>query len=256
MRYAYDASAYEAEEWSRPDEMALFNALWNHARRELDTRPNSRVLDLCCGSGMALLGVASHPHVLHAVGVDVSHRLLAFAHARFLPYGKICFLQGDAATPLFRGSSFDLILASSAYHHIEDHRKLSFLQRCAELLAFNGRLVLAENVLPPYGHSDYEYDDALRRLYEAVNRATALQFPDIPILIQDMIDENVVLGITRQYEYKVDSRRLLADISGAGLAIEESRRVWPPESDALERSAGNYLYLLKRAETQPVGIVP
>ena len=40
-----------------------------------------------------------------------------------------------AHVPLDDGGRYDLILANSAYHHIEDHRKPLFMQNAARLLA-------------------------------------------------------------------------------------------------------------------------
>ena len=151
MWYAHDPAAYEAEEWSRPDEMALFQCLWSYTRCELDARPNSHLLDLCCGTGMSLLGVVSHPHLSLAVGVDLSFRLLDFAKRRYAPFGNVRFVRADAAQRIFRPGSFDIVIASSAYHHIEPHRKNIFVAACHEVLKPEGRLIVAENLLPPFG---------------------------------------------------------------------------------------------------------
>jgi ubiquinone/menaquinone biosynthesis C-methylase UbiE len=249
VRYAHDPAAYEAEEWSRPDEMALFQCLWSYTRRELDTRPNSRLLDLCCGSGMSLLGAVSHPHLAHAVGVDLSLRLLDFARCRYAPFENVSFVCGDAVQQIFKSASFDIVIASSAYHHIEPHRKSDFLAVCNQLLKPEGRLMVAENVLPPYRNEGTGYDDAVGLLYSAVIRSAMSQYPDLPVTIRNMIDENVRLSVRREYEYKVDRQKLLQDFSNSGFTVQNEVNAWPIESGVLPGGAGNVLFVLEKRDS-------
>jgi SAM-dependent methyltransferase len=247
VQFAHNPVAYEAEEWSRPDEMALFHILWNHTRRQLDTRPNCRLLDACCGSGLSLLGSVSHPHLFMAVGVDLSSPLLDFARRRYEPFDNVVFLRGDAAQQMFAASSFDLIIASSAYHHIEHARKIAFLKACRTLLKDDGCLLVAENVLPPYIDDGAAYDQAIQRLYAAVKCAALAEYPDLPTALHNMIDENVILSLRRQYEFKVDHRRILRDFRDSQFALECQIKAWPSGEGALDRSAGNFLFILKKS---------
>lgn len=244
LRYAHDAAAYEAEEWSRPDEMALFTQLWAGARRVLDARPGSRVLDVCCGTGMSLLGAISHPHLAHAVGVDVAAPLLGFARSRFAASGRVGLVRADAADRIFPPATFDLVIASSAYHHIEHDRKHAFLVTCRTVLRPGGRLLMAENVLPPYDDDD-GYDRAVRTLYSAVEAAALQRYPALPGAIRSMLDEDVALSLRREHEFKVDRRRLLADVARAGLAIDEETCVWAVDPLDPEGSGGNWLIVLR-----------
>lgn len=248
MRFAHDAVAYEAEEWSRPDEMALFNCLWQEARRELDARPDSVILDLCCGSGMSLVGVVSHPHARQVIGVDISEELLDFARSRFLPFQHLSFVCADAVVAPLAPAQFDLILASSAYHHIDDQRKTQFLDQCHSLLKEDGQLLVAENVLPPYVDREVSYDLAVTSLYEAVTTTALQAYPVLPSSIREMIQENVRLSICRQYEFKVDRATLLADIGRAGFVVDREYKPWPSSADnsRLPEPAGNFLFVLRK----------
>jgi ubiquinone/menaquinone biosynthesis C-methylase UbiE len=249
VRYAHDAAAYEAEEWSRPDEMALFNLLWSTARRELDGRPASQVLDLCCGSGMSLLGIVSHPHVDQAIGIDIAAPLVEFADLRYRPFGNVFFVQSDAVCPPLQSNSFDLIVASSAYHHIKHHLKRDFLLSCVRLLKEDGVLLMAENVLPPYSDDDGEYDSAVQELYGEVMRAALDSYPDIPFRIRDMIEENVVLSLRREYEFKVSRERLLSDAEHVGLVLRSDVRAWPLDIELIGQTGGNFLFTFSRRAT-------
>ncbi|MGA3150820.1 MAG: class I SAM-dependent methyltransferase [Streptosporangiaceae bacterium] len=246
MRYAHNAAAYEAEEWSRPDEMALFNLLWTTARRELDARPGSRVLDLCCGSGMSLLGIVSHPHIDQALGLDIAAPLVEFASLRYRPFGNVFFLQSDAVCPPLQPDSFDLIVASSAYHHIRHHLKRDFLMSCVRLLKHDGILLMAENVLPPYLDDEHAYDSAVRELYGEVLDTALSSYPDLPPQIRDMIDENVILSLRREYEFKVSREQLLSDAGHVGLVLRSDARAWPSDAELIGRTGGNFLFTFSR----------
>ena len=238
MRYAHDPAAYEAEEWSRPDEMALFQNLWSYTRRELDSRAGSCPLDLCCGSGMSLLGIVSHPQLRLAIGVDLCLPVLDFARRRYAPFENVKFVCADAGHSNFRSDAFDIVIASSAYHHIEPQRKSDFANACRELLKPDGRLIVAENLLPAYANEEAEYDRAVDLLYTAVVLSTTVQYPNLPLSIRDMIDENVRLSVRREYEYKVDRERLLQNFSDSGFVLSDKVKVWPLESGSLPEGAG------------------
>jgi ubiquinone/menaquinone biosynthesis C-methylase UbiE len=246
VRYAHDPVAYESEEWSRPDEMALFALLWRATRQELDARTQSRLLDVCCGSGMSLLGSAAHPHLKRALGVDLSHRLLDFARSRYSPFGHVAFVCADAVHAPFPSGCFDIVVASSAYHHIQPERKVDFLAECHRLLTPGGCVLMAENVLPSYDDEGEAYDAAVHALYDAVRRHAVATYPRLPASTRDMIDENVRLSVQRLYEYKVDRRRLLGDVRAAGFAVERETGAWPSQPDSLEPQAGNVLFVLRK----------
>ena len=246
LRYAHDGVAYECEEWSRPDEMALFAQLWAYTRSQLDVRPHCRLLDLCCGSGMSLLGAISHPHLKEAIGIDISHRLVDFAARRFAVFNKVHFVCCDAVQSCFQEHTFDLLVASSAYHHILPHLKRSFLTHCRALLRPDGRLLVGENILPEYENLGSSYDHAVRTLYETVTRDTLSKYPYLPATILDMLDENVRLSLARQYEFKVDYRTLMDDLSAVDLEVEEQTKVWPSTNDCLGSTAGNFVFVIKQ----------
>jgi ubiquinone/menaquinone biosynthesis C-methylase UbiE len=245
MRYAHDPIAYESEEWSRPDEMALFSLLWSTVRRVLDSRPGARLLDVCCGSGMSLLGSLAHPRLAYSVGIDISHQLLDFARQRFTPFRHIAFVCADATFSPFAPSTFDIITASSAYHHMKPSQKQQFLLACRQLLKTGGRLILAENILPNYSDDGSSYDSAVVALYSAVTDEALGHYPSLPDSIRDMIAENVRLSLARQYEFKVDYEGLLQDLSDADFVVEEEHQAWKAEPVKRGSRAGNLLLVAR-----------
>ena len=102
---------------------------------------------------------------------------------------------------------------------------------------------MAENVLPAYNDEGAAYDESVSRLYAAVKRAARAAYPSLPATTRDMINENVRLSVRREYEYKVDRRRLVDDVQSTGFAIEREIKAWPLDGE-LEWSAGNVLFVL------------
>ncbi len=237
---------YEAEEWSRPDEMAMFQCLWRVGRRLLNRLADASVADLCCGTGIPLLGLASHPHIRALCGVDVDPEAIAFARQRFARYERLSFQVRDALDFLTGPETFDLIVLSSAYHHLPHDRKLAFLRAVRSRLSPRGRALLGENVLGPCDIEDRDgYDRAVDAYYKAVGLAAQQEAAGLPPIIEALIHQNVQLSRQRIVEFKVDYRRLLNDIGASGLRVEESHQVWPSLAQQLPAAMGNYVLVMR-----------
>ena len=78
-------------------------------------KPGARVADLGCGSGVFtdLLGKQGY----HAVGLDLSPKLIALARTK---YSGVEFLEGDVEHLPFPDESLDGILLSGLVHHLPD----------------------------------------------------------------------------------------------------------------------------------------
>jgi SAM-dependent methyltransferase len=102
-----------------------------------DLTPESRVLDLGCGSGVPVaraLAEAGH----QVVGVDISEVQVQRAR-ELVPRGE--FLQADATKLDLPGESFDAVVSFYALIHIPLDEQLPLLQRIAGWLRPGGRFV-------------------------------------------------------------------------------------------------------------------
>jgi ubiquinone/menaquinone biosynthesis C-methylase UbiE len=214
--YRDDPHAYEVEEQSRPDEMAMIDGVAAAATAVLDRLPaEAAVLDLCCGTGLSLMGVVGHPHARIALGVDNCRSYLDHARNRYSGRSNVSLLEGDAIDAVLPETCFDLVILCSAYHHIEDDRKPSLLQRVYDVLSPNGRVVVGENLLPPYqpGVPD-SYSAAVRLFYEQV-LVTALEHdPHLPAGVHGLIQRVAQYGYDGDYEYKTSVDIFLRHLPG------------------------------------------
>lgn len=91
----------------------------SRARAALDCGPGSDVLDVGCGPGNLLAGLAGR----RLVGVDLSETLLAQARRRLSGRPVELFL-GDAEALSFPDASFDRAVCSEVLEHVRDPRRV------------------------------------------------------------------------------------------------------------------------------------
>lgn len=94
-------------------------------QRKLETtreyfRPDMEVLELGCGTGST--AIAHAPYVKHIRAVDISARMLAIGADRAAAAGvtNVTFEQADVDDFAAPGDSFDVVLALSVLHLLED----------------------------------------------------------------------------------------------------------------------------------------
>jgi demethylmenaquinone methyltransferase/2-methoxy-6-polyprenyl-1,4-benzoquinol methylase len=98
---------------------------WRRAARTFDhilTRPDSRVLDLCCGTGdmtHALLRRA-HRGTATIVGADFSHAMLERATVKSRGT-RLSWVEGDALQLPFPDHTFDLVTSAFGFRNLADY---------------------------------------------------------------------------------------------------------------------------------------
>jgi SAM-dependent methyltransferase len=104
--------------------------------------PGDRVLDVGCGTGRTTLDAARLASAGHALGVDLSARMLAVARARARAAGvtNAVFLQADAQIHPFEPDAVDVAISRSAAMFFAD--PVAALGNVARALHPGGRLVL------------------------------------------------------------------------------------------------------------------
>ncbi len=108
-------------------------------------KPEDRVLDFACGTGIVTLQLA--PHVAHIRGIDISDEMVAHARAkledgRFL---NVEVTQTDLFDPCLEPGTFDAVTAFNVLCYVDDPDKV--LARIGALLKPGGMFLSATDCL-------------------------------------------------------------------------------------------------------------
>jgi ubiquinone/menaquinone biosynthesis C-methylase UbiE len=111
--------------------------------RRLDLEPGSRVLDLCCGTGLSTQAIAEEIPEAEIVALDASAGMLAVARGK-RPGPGVQFVLGDAMAPEEAGirGPFDGILMAFGIRNVPDPD--GCLQRLYRLLRPGGSICFHE----------------------------------------------------------------------------------------------------------------
>lgn len=106
----------------------------------ITSKHHKQIIDLCCGTGEQLLGLA-HPD-RHLTGIDLSPAMLI--QARKKSPESITYLQGDATLATVEADFFDCAILSFALHEKSEkiHNRL-FVKAC-DIVRPGGHIILCD----------------------------------------------------------------------------------------------------------------
>ena len=141
VRRHYDRRAEDYDRLIAPFERLLFGA----GREWVCSRARGEVLEIAIGTGRNL---PFYPRGVRLTGIELSPKMLAFAHRRVRESGIDADLHaGDAQNLPFPDAHFDTVVATLALCSIPDDRQA--LAEAARVLRTGGRLLLLEHVRSP-----------------------------------------------------------------------------------------------------------
>jgi SAM-dependent methyltransferase len=103
-------------------------ATYAAVEREANLTLADWVLDVCCGTGIFAPLVPGR-----YVGLDLSHRYVAYCQRRYGTDQHRSFIVSDATTMSFRRKAFDVTFFISSLHHFPDEIGVQILHQIAEL---------------------------------------------------------------------------------------------------------------------------
>jgi ubiquinone/menaquinone biosynthesis C-methylase UbiE len=150
----------QAERWFRRELSAAERSLLEQLVRLAQIRPDDRVLDVACGTG--LVSFVCAPYAREVVGIDISPGMLA--KARALRHSRevrnVHFVLGEAAHMPFKDGEFDVVVCRLAIHHFSQPERE--IREMARVLKAGGRLVISDTISSE--------DEREARLHNALER--------------------------------------------------------------------------------------
>lgn len=133
------------------------------AIRALDLEPDSRVLDVGCGTGAAVLRLAAIAPAGRACGIDISPEMIARARRKVPPgwADRVEFRCAPSDALPYGDATFDHVLCTNSFHHYPD--PLRALGEMARVLVPGGQVVILENA-PDLSWYTWAWDRVLRRI--------------------------------------------------------------------------------------------
>jgi ubiquinone/menaquinone biosynthesis C-methylase UbiE len=142
--HLYDAFVYFH---SRRDDGDTRNFLVEMAC--LEGKPNSSVLDICCGTGAVVTAFAAQYTESFTVGYDFSRGMLL--KVREKPGArKITLIEGDAAVLPFVDESFDVITCSHALYELKAAGRQAALKEMKRVVRQGGVILIMEHEVPQH----------------------------------------------------------------------------------------------------------
>lgn len=102
-------------------------------------RPESKILEIGCGSGQLTVPLAAHGAAITAL--ELGSHLAALASQRAAPFPRVEVIEADFDRWSLPRSAFDVVVAATSFHWLDPNTRL---ERCVDALRPHGTLAIVE----------------------------------------------------------------------------------------------------------------
>lgn len=228
-----------------PGEKAMLIAGADALDEFAEKKDKISIFDVCCGTELIFNQFSEMVRIKIAkfTGVDISAEFLEEARRLVAGDPRFTFVEHDAVT-YQDGNKYDVIIASSAYHHIEDERKLMFLENLKRHLAEDGVIIFLENILPLFRNEEERKSSAVefysRRIIDCIDNYQ-IRDERLALLSRVMQYER-----DREYEYKSHYWLFLKHLKQVGLKVIKKQKVWPQNEIFLDNNTGDDIFIVEK----------
>lgn len=192
------ASGYDKLVKSSPGEIGIYDkyevVLKNIFEKAIEDKEKEDIKVLDIGVGTGNLSSYFIEEKIEIIGIDQSREMLSKAREKF-PNLKLRF--GEFLKIPFNDNSFDIIVSTYAFHHLNNKEKIVALEEMKRVLKDNGRIVIG----------DLMFEDEQEKL-NILSEFSDSQIKEIEDEYYSNIDflENNLLKIDMELEYKKISK--------------------------------------------------
>jgi ubiquinone/menaquinone biosynthesis C-methylase UbiE len=211
--------------------------------KELFGKRKIIAIDFCTGTGLFTFHILSTVNIEKIILLDVDRRFLNFTKKRLKDYQNAEFVLQDAVTFTAKEKAH-LILLGSAYHHIEDSRKIEFLKNVERNLRPEGYVLMADHFIPSYNNEE-KYSESIMEFYTKLIKYLELSGTSSTAI--RIIKQVAYYGYIHEYEYKVSYKIFKEHLKETNLIIEREYRVWPEKDGVFaDPKVGSFLIVLRK----------
>jgi len=220
-----------------------FNKVFELIKKIADKKESVEILDFCCGTGILPRKWLTKLNNVKYLGVDINKNFTKFAQDK-LKDERFSFVHGDSVS-FKTDKKFDIVLATSSYHHIEDDKKRDFLKNISSHLKEDGVLIVYEKIVESFSDK-----------IEAIDRGTKFYLERIKYMMNtEKLSENQLFALfneqyltaIRHEEYKVDFQHFKDDVENSGMKIKEHIKLWPKEDLFHNDKVGDFVFLIVKS---------
>jgi ubiquinone/menaquinone biosynthesis C-methylase UbiE len=114
---------------------------------KIDASSQTRILDVCCGTGSVILAFAERYSDALTIGYDFSTGMLQKAKQKETG-NSIVLVQGDAAKLAYIDDSFDVVCCSHALYELQGQVRRDALVEMKRVAKPDGRVLIMEHEVP------------------------------------------------------------------------------------------------------------
>lgn len=224
-------------------ETSIFQAVTNEIKNHLGFG-KTLILDLCCGTGLLpqmLIGIKN----IKYIGVDINKKFLESAQKKTKNHDNFEYILQNAIK-YEADLKFDIVILTSAYHHVENKLKIPLLQKIHKLLKKNGILIIYEKAIGPYKNEE-EFKRSNKEFY--LKRIEYLKETENKRLSKKQYNAlmNIcALSASAEEEYKVDYNYIINNFNKAGFSIIKEIKIWPKENLFQNDKIGDFIFITKK----------